>query len=187
VGQARGGGARRECGGKALIFGLVRGTDDATPQVSRAHQAEISAKKWAESRQWAVNGASRKMYNMPSRQETGGVVVGISKRFSSRFFQLKTSHFLTGHYLHRTKNRLSARCRWCRCRTQTGDHQFKVDHEWKTDKRYNWQRCERGGGGGGGRGGRRRWSWVSWAGGGATAVPTRIFLHGIGRQLRKAL
>jgi Zn finger protein HypA/HybF involved in hydrogenase expression len=70
---------------------------------SLAHlKREISEKKWVEARQWAA-----------------------------RFYQLKTGHCLTGQYLHWTKNRPSAQCWWCRYRTQTRNHLFKVCPEWK--------------------------------------------------------
>jgi len=45
-----------------------------------------------------------------------------SKRLTSRFYQLKTGHCLTGRYLHWTKNRPTAQWWWCRYRTQAREH-----------------------------------------------------------------
>jgi len=36
--------------------------------------------------------------------ETDSTVAGSSKRFASRFYQIKTGHCLTGQYLNWTKN-----------------------------------------------------------------------------------
>jgi len=41
----------------------------------------------------------------------------------------------TRQYLHRTKNRPTAQCWWCRRRTQTRGHLFKVCPEWKAQQR----------------------------------------------------
>jgi len=63
---------------------------------------EIAKKKWAEARQWAGGGTSRKKYWMPSRQNLDSTVAGSSKRLASRFCQLKTGHCSTVQYLQAT-------------------------------------------------------------------------------------
>jgi len=59
-------------------------------------------------------------------------------RSVSRFYQLKTGHCLTGLYLNWTKNRPTPQCWWCRYRTQTRDHLFKVCPEWKPQQKILW-------------------------------------------------
>ena len=96
---------------------------------------EISEKKWAEACQWAGGRPSGKKYKMPSRQKPDGTVAGSSKRLASRFRQLKTRHSLTEQYLYWTESRHTAQCWWCRYRTQTGDHLYKVYSEWKAQQK----------------------------------------------------
>jgi len=72
------------------------------------------------------------------RQKPDGAVTSSSKRLASRFYQLKTGHCLTGQYLYRTKNRPTAPCWWCRYRTPTRDHLFKVCPEWKSQQKILW-------------------------------------------------
>ena len=86
---------------------------------------EISEKKWAEARQWARGGTSKKKYRLPESQWPDGTVPGSTKRLASRFYQLKTGHCLTGQHLNWTKSRPTPQCWWCRYRTQTRDHLFK--------------------------------------------------------------
>jgi len=105
---------------------------------SLAHlKREISEKKWVEARQWAGGWISRK-YRKPGRQKPDGTVAGSSKRLAPRFYQPKTGHFLTGQYLHWTKNRLTAQCWWCRCQTQARDYLFRVCPEWKAQQKIQW-------------------------------------------------
>jgi len=72
---------------------------------------------------------------MPGSQKPDGTVAGSSKRLASRFFQMKTGHCLTMQYLHWTKNRSSAQRWWCKYRTQTQDHLFKVCPEWRAQQK----------------------------------------------------
>jgi len=59
------------------------------PKVKRG----FSEKKWAEAKGWAKK-------RLPSeKQKPDPTVVRANKRLASRFYQLKTGHFLTGHYL----------------------------------------------------------------------------------------
>jgi len=85
---------------------------------------------------------------MPSSQKPEGAPAGSSKRPASRFYQLKTDRCTTGQYLNWTKNRLTAQCWWCRYRTQTLDHPFKVRPSgWSSGRSCRW-RCGRKVGGG---------------------------------------
>jgi len=70
--------------------------------------------------------------------EPDGTVAGSSKRPASRFYQLKTGHYLSGQCLRWGKNRPAAQCWWCRYRTQTRDHLFKVCPEWKAQQKSLW-------------------------------------------------
>jgi len=56
---------------------------------------------------------------MPKSQKPDGAVAGSSKRLASRFYQIKTGHYLTGQYLNRTKNRPTPQSWWCRYPNQT--------------------------------------------------------------------
>jgi hypothetical protein len=80
---------------------------------SLAHlKREISEKKWTEAHQWARSRITKAKYKMPARQKPDGVVAGISKRHASRFYQLKTDHYLTGQYLAWRKRRPTPQCWW---------------------------------------------------------------------------
>jgi len=65
-------------------------------------------------------------------------VAGSTKRLTSRCYQVKTGHCLTGQYLHWTKNRRTPQCWWCRCRIQTREHLFKLCPERKAQKKILW-------------------------------------------------
>jgi hypothetical protein len=94
--------------------------------------------KWAEARQWAGGIVSRKKYKIPREQQPDKTVAGSSKRHVSWFYQLKTSHCLTGQYLNRTKSRSTAQ-RWrCPCRTQTWENCFKASPGWKEQQKTLW-------------------------------------------------
>ena len=71
---------------------------------------EISEKKWTEARSWAGGRIFKAKYRMPTSQKPDGAVADSSKRFASRFYQLKTGHARTGQYLHYTKVRPDAQC-----------------------------------------------------------------------------
>jgi hypothetical protein len=96
---------------------------------------EISEKKWAEVRQWSGSRISKTKYKMPARRKPDGVVAGSSKRHASRFYQLKTGHYLTRQFLHRTKSRPTTQCWCCASRTQTRDHLFKECAERRDQQR----------------------------------------------------
>jgi len=98
-------------------------------------ELEISEKKWAEARQWPGGRTSKKKYCTPESQKPDGAVANSSKTLASRFYQLKTGHYLTGQYLNWTKNRPTPRCWWCRYRTQTRDHLFKDCPKWKPQQK----------------------------------------------------
>jgi len=57
---------------------------------------EISEKKWVEARQWAGSRVSRMKSRMPKNQEPDSTFAGSTKRFASRFYQIKTGRCLTG-------------------------------------------------------------------------------------------
>jgi len=99
---------------------------------------KISEKKWVEARQWAGGRTSKSKYRMPKSQRPDGTVAGSSKRLASRYYQLKTGHARTGHYLHWAKFCPTAQCWWCQCPTQTRDHLFKVCPEWKMEQKILW-------------------------------------------------
>ena len=67
----------------------------------------------------------------PIKLRPDDTVVGSTKSLASRFYQVKTGHCLTGHYLHWTTNRPTLQCWWCRNYTQTQEHLLKVCPEWK--------------------------------------------------------
>jgi len=50
---------------------------------------------------------------MPNRQKPDGMAVGGSEGLASGFYQLKTGCYLTGQYLHWTKNQPTAQSWWC--------------------------------------------------------------------------
>jgi len=122
----------------AELHGPTGGARDAASQVPRAPEAGDLAEKWAEARQWAGGQTSKKKYRMPSRQKPDSAVAGSSRRLTSRFYQTKTGHYLTGQYLQWTKNRPTAQCWGCQCQTQTRDHLFKVCPEWKGQQKILW-------------------------------------------------
>jgi len=80
------------------------------PRSSAHLKREVPEKEWAEARWWAGGRTSRQKYRMTNKQKPDGVVAGSSKRLASRFYQMKTGHCLTGHYLHWTKSRPTAHC-----------------------------------------------------------------------------
>jgi hypothetical protein len=92
---------------------------------------EISKKKWTEARQWARSQITKAKYKMPARQKPDRVVADISKRHISRFYQLKTDHYLTGQYLAWRKRRPTPQCWWYASRMQTCDHLFKESATWR--------------------------------------------------------
>jgi len=109
---------------------------------------EISEKKWMEAGQWAGGRTSKKKYKMPKSQKPDGTVAGSTKRLTSRFYQLKTGHCLTGEYLHWTKSRPTPQCWWCRCPKQTRDHLLKRCPKWKEEQRTLWEEVYKETGGG---------------------------------------
>jgi len=71
---------------------------------------EISEKKWTEVREWAGGQTTTKKYKMPKGQRPDSIVAGRTKRFASRFYQLKTGHCRTGEYLHWTTSHPTPQC-----------------------------------------------------------------------------
>jgi hypothetical protein len=106
---------------------------------SLAHlKREISEKKWAEARQWAGGRISSHKYKMPRQQRPDQTIAGSTKRLASRFYQLKTGHYLSGRYLNWTKKRPTTQCWWCPYRIQTREHDLKVCPAWKEQQRTLW-------------------------------------------------
>jgi len=68
---------------------------------------------------------------MPKSQKPDSTVADSTKRLASRFYQLKTGHARTGQYLHWAKVRPDAQYWWCKCPSQTRDHQ-KETGKWKS-------------------------------------------------------
>jgi len=78
---------------------------------SLAHRTrEISENTWVEARQWAGGRTSKAQYRMPKSQRPDDTVAGSTKRLASRYYQVKSGHSLSAHYLHWTKNRPTPRC-----------------------------------------------------------------------------
>jgi hypothetical protein len=88
---------------------------------------EISETKWAEARRWAGDRVSQEKYKLPANQRPDRTVAGSTKRLASRFYQLKTDRAVP-----------TAQCWWCRYRTQTREHFFKVCPEWKAQQKILW-------------------------------------------------
>jgi len=81
---------------------------------SLAHlKRKISGKKWVEAKRWAAGWVTGRKYKLPTKQQPDGTVAGSSKRLASRFYQLKTGHYLIGQYLKWTGNQPTAKCWWC--------------------------------------------------------------------------
>jgi hypothetical protein len=91
-----------------------------------------------ERRRWAGDRISSHKYKMPRRQRPDQTVAGSTKRLASRFYQLKTGHYLSGQYLNWTKKRPTAQCWWCPYRTQTREHDLKVCPAWKEQQKTLW-------------------------------------------------
>ena len=70
-------------------------------------------------------------------------MAGSSKRLASRFYQLKTGHYLTGQYLKWTGNQPTAKCRWCPYRAQTREHLLKCCPHWKRQQIILWAEVRR--------------------------------------------
>jgi hypothetical protein len=77
-------------------------------------------------------------YKMPRRQRPDQTVAGNTKRLASRFYQLKTGHYLSGRYLNWTKKRPTTQCWWCPYRIQTREHDLKVCPAWKEQQKTLW-------------------------------------------------
>jgi len=75
---------------------------------------------------------------MPKSQRPDGTVAWSPKRLVSRFYQVKTGRYLTGQYLHWTKNLPTPQCWWCRYQTQTQEHPIKTCPEWKAQQKILW-------------------------------------------------
>ena len=83
---------------------------------SLAHlKREISERKWKEAKEWADRKISHRKYrhSQKERKKLDSIPAVANKRLASRFYHLKSGHCLIGQYLQWTKNRPSARCRWC--------------------------------------------------------------------------
>ena len=94
---------------------------------SLAHfKREVTERKWVKARQWAGGRTSKTKYRMPKSQRPNSLVAGNTKRLASRFYQVKTGHYLAGQDLRWTKNRPTTQCWWCRYQTQTRERLFKV-------------------------------------------------------------
>jgi hypothetical protein len=107
--------------------------------IQRAHlKRETSEKKWIEAQQWAGCRVNGKKYKLPSKQRPDGTVAGSTNRLTSRFYQLKTGHCLTGQYLNWTKSRPSAQCWWCPYRMQSREHVFRNCPRWKMQRKELW-------------------------------------------------
>ena len=93
--------------------------------------------------QWAGGRSSRAKYEMPESHKWEGAVAGSTKRLASRYYQLKAGYCRIGHYFHWAKVRPTAQCWWCRCRSQTRDHLFKVCSEWKMQQKILWAEVQK--------------------------------------------
>ena len=65
------------------------------------------AREWAEAQLVRTKNSK---YRPSDKQKPDPTVAGANKRLVSRFYQLKTGHRLTGHYLQWTARRPDAKC-----------------------------------------------------------------------------
>jgi hypothetical protein len=69
---------------------------EALPRSVIHLKREILEKTKMEAHQWAGYWINKKMDRIPANQKPDRVVASSSKRLTSRFYQLKTGHYLTG-------------------------------------------------------------------------------------------
>jgi hypothetical protein len=70
-------------------------------------------------------------------------IFAVSKRLSSRFFQLKIGHAITAKYLKRIKKSEFSNCWWCNNRNQTIEHLlFECEH-WKKKRKKFYSELEK--------------------------------------------
>ena len=82
----------------------------------------------------------QKESRMLRSQRSDGTVAGSTKRLTSRFYQMKMGHCLTGQYLHWAKSHPTAPRWWCRCQADEGPPLLGV-LSGRSSRRYRGQRC----------------------------------------------
>jgi len=109
----------------------------------------FSEQKWAHPKGWArkqLARAGNREYRPCERQKPDPTVAKANKRLTSRFYQLKSGHCLTGQYLAWTTRRPYATHWWCQYSIQTREHLFKNRPDGGTRRRPSgrpsWKRRE---------------------------------------------
>jgi hypothetical protein len=94
-------------------------------------------KRTKESKEWIkslVEG--RTGYQAPEHQKPDPAAMTTTKRIATRYFQLKTTHALTGTHLKRIKTIDDDRCWWCNNgERQTVQHLLKDCKRWRQERR----------------------------------------------------
>ena len=62
------------------------------------------------------------------------MTVAQAKKLAARFYQLKTGHCLTGHYLQWTTRRPDAECWWCNYKPHTESICSRTARSWKASR-----------------------------------------------------
>jgi hypothetical protein len=70
-----------------------------------------------------------------SSLSTNRAIFQVTKRLSSRFFQLKIGHAITATYLNRIQKMNNTHCWWCSNRKQTVEHQFFNCRRWRKQRK----------------------------------------------------
>jgi hypothetical protein len=104
---------------------------------SIAHLNRITKeKRTKESKEWIeslVEG--RTGYQAPEHQKPDPAAMTTTKLIATRYFQLKTTHTLTGTHLKRIKTVDDDRCSWCNNgERQTVQHLLKDCKRWRQER-----------------------------------------------------
>lgn len=100
------------------------------------HQKSEDTRKWLlkqqEKRHIPIN--QRFKLDLNSSLRLNKEIFTVSKRLSSRFFQLKIGHAITAVYLKRIKKSEYSRCWWCNNRNQTIEHLLFECRKWRKER-----------------------------------------------------
>ena len=93
------------------------------PRCLRSHHDRASSHFFSDAlRHWVSRKLAKtgnRKYRPSEKQKPDAIVAGANKRLASRFYQLKTSHCLTGQYFQWTTRRPNTKCWWCQDSIQT--------------------------------------------------------------------
>jgi hypothetical protein len=104
---------------------------------------EISEKKWAEARRWAVGWITTKKYRMPGEQQPNRAVAECTKRLAGRFHQLKTENCLTGHISGGRRAAILRSVGGARARCKRGNTCSRTAHIGSRSRKSCGRRCGR--------------------------------------------